>query len=894
MKISHYDLFATLPSEFCQIMDNIKSTSPESNPDYRFIEGLFKQIGSQNKFKIDNKFDWIISKDQKQDPNSQLGKAVAGAMSSTLGQQAVLAGLNKGVDNKHRQSVLIAPSQSEKPSDRRQSMQNAGIGMHKFNEAFMTTLALGQKQEEGVLGQSLQQQITNPIGGANTLTMTINMNFKKEDGGEVKEGERKMAAEKIGKLDNYFKYAQKSADCVMSLNRQEKEKNAHETVVLQVIEENENSIQGDQNTSQQKNSDRQHEAEKMNVTSIMYQNLAMDKNQSNSVNQNPASAERLNNVAQTSATHDLSQNTKLAGNPPGTKSLFMDAKIVEQSQHQTTLEARLPAAISTGVQPVSSSGSKNPASSQGNTIKRQKLVIFGGKKKVSKQRLDVPGGGSRPREGSEEPQMSFIGGMQSKQTKSNIDISINPQHLRDHSEEQQVGQDVPVSADNVVPIREKKEKKKRAHKDVTPTFQQDDVFTKNMSHTAHAVVGRKSSQIFQGQQQMSNTGQIPDHSKKDMISLDKNEVAIPNSESLKVQLQNVPPPVPQASAQQVQHHQSQDGQLDIKVTVNFMQPNNQLNGVGLEAIGGGTLGNGNEKGSDGYEARNGGSANLSNPGNIVQIVLVTRNNANQGTNGYDRQNSQMRNVQVHITSSNQQQLNNGGAAVPVAGAQPDNNMVGSVYNLTLNNHASKVVEEMASSSKLNNQAMVPIQALPSGIGAQKFADLGVEANQRQAQSHQKLAQRFPPLPEEAKEEKDTPKIGGVGQVNQDETNTFDEFQKGILSERKSRLITGAPIQDQSGSPANVSRQIADAFGQNNKTDDINQVSFNNKQIDLSRQFPNQHLSGGFSSPRQFQTHSNEDRMKGKIILPPKTSAPVLNHIFSVKITSQEQIINTHK
>lgn len=86
MKISHYDLFATLPSEFCQIMDNIKSTSPESNPDYRFIEGLFKQIASQNKFKIDNKFDWVVPKDQKQDPNSQLGKAVAGAMSSTLGQ----------------------------------------------------------------------------------------------------------------------------------------------------------------------------------------------------------------------------------------------------------------------------------------------------------------------------------------------------------------------------------------------------------------------------------------------------------------------------------------------------------------------------------------------------------------------------------------------------------------------------------------------------------------------------------------------------------------------------------------------------------------------------------------------------------------------------------------
>lgn len=70
------------------------------------------------------------------------------------------------------------------------------------------------------------------------------------------------------------------------------------------------------------------------------------------------------------------------------------------------------------------------------------------------------------------------------------------------------------------------------------------------------------------------------------------------------------------------------------MTVNIS--NNQVNGVGLEAIGGGTLGN--EKGSEGYEVRNGGSANLSNPGNIVQILLVTRNNGNggNGNNGYDR------------------------------------------------------------------------------------------------------------------------------------------------------------------------------------------------------------------------------------------------------------------
>lgn len=148
-------------------------------------------------------------------------------------------------------------------------------------------------------------------------------------------------------------------------------------------------------------------------------------------------------------------------------------------------------------------------------------------------------------------------------------------------------------------------------------------------------------------------------------------------------------------------------------------------------------------------------------------------------------------------------------------------MVGSVYNLTLNNHASKVVEEMPSTSKLNNNvAMVPQKVKhlqPSGVGAIKFGELGVDTGERHAQSHQKLAGRFPSLLEEAKE-KEAPKIGV--DVNQDETNTFDEFQRGILSERKSRLNTVAQLEHP-GSPANVSRQIVDVLGPGNKTDDIN-------------------------------------------------------------------------
>lgn len=99
----------------------------------------------------------------------------------------------------------------------------------------------------------------------------------------------------------------------------------------------------------------------------------------------------------------------------------------------------------------------------------------------------------------------------------------------------------------------------------------------------------------------------------------------------------------------------------------------------------------------------------------------------------------MRNVQVHITSSNQQAIvNNSGigvAAVPVAGAQSDhnNNAVGSVYNLALNNNASRVVEDMQSQTKLNlEKGSSKVKDPPSGVGAQRFAELGSQQADRVA------------------------------------------------------------------------------------------------------------------------------------------------------------------
>lgn len=47
-----------MPVEFAQILDSIKSQPNEAAVDYRFIEELFKQVAYNQKFKIDNRFDW--------------------------------------------------------------------------------------------------------------------------------------------------------------------------------------------------------------------------------------------------------------------------------------------------------------------------------------------------------------------------------------------------------------------------------------------------------------------------------------------------------------------------------------------------------------------------------------------------------------------------------------------------------------------------------------------------------------------------------------------------------------------------------------------------------------------------------------------------------------------
>lgn len=44
MKISPYELFQQLPIEYAQIMEYIKSTTPEQPCDYTYIETLFRQV----------------------------------------------------------------------------------------------------------------------------------------------------------------------------------------------------------------------------------------------------------------------------------------------------------------------------------------------------------------------------------------------------------------------------------------------------------------------------------------------------------------------------------------------------------------------------------------------------------------------------------------------------------------------------------------------------------------------------------------------------------------------------------------------------------------------------------------------------------------------------------
>ena len=66
LKISPYDLFAELPIEYAQILENIKNQSTDSSCDYGYIETLFKSVAYKARFRIDNMFDWIVAKKNQQ------------------------------------------------------------------------------------------------------------------------------------------------------------------------------------------------------------------------------------------------------------------------------------------------------------------------------------------------------------------------------------------------------------------------------------------------------------------------------------------------------------------------------------------------------------------------------------------------------------------------------------------------------------------------------------------------------------------------------------------------------------------------------------------------------------------------------------------------------------
>lgn len=65
LKTSPFELFAHMPPEYAQILDHIRTTPQEAQCDYRYIEGLLKSVAHNNKFKIDNVFDWITFKKAK-------------------------------------------------------------------------------------------------------------------------------------------------------------------------------------------------------------------------------------------------------------------------------------------------------------------------------------------------------------------------------------------------------------------------------------------------------------------------------------------------------------------------------------------------------------------------------------------------------------------------------------------------------------------------------------------------------------------------------------------------------------------------------------------------------------------------------------------------------------
>ena len=87
MKISPYDLFSTMPVEYAQIMDHIKTTPNDGSIDYRYIEDLFKQVGYNQKFRIDNRFDWLT-------PAPKTSMAIGGLQSGVLVQAAAAAAAN--------------------------------------------------------------------------------------------------------------------------------------------------------------------------------------------------------------------------------------------------------------------------------------------------------------------------------------------------------------------------------------------------------------------------------------------------------------------------------------------------------------------------------------------------------------------------------------------------------------------------------------------------------------------------------------------------------------------------------------------------------------------------------------------------------------------------------
>eukprot|EP00347_Sterkiella_histriomuscorum_P001694 403371036 len=64
-KISPYELFEKMPIEYAQIMEHIKNQPQDQNCDYGYMESLLRSVAYKQKFKIDNVFDWLLTKKGK-------------------------------------------------------------------------------------------------------------------------------------------------------------------------------------------------------------------------------------------------------------------------------------------------------------------------------------------------------------------------------------------------------------------------------------------------------------------------------------------------------------------------------------------------------------------------------------------------------------------------------------------------------------------------------------------------------------------------------------------------------------------------------------------------------------------------------------------------------------